>query len=322
MNQQFPSISVVIPVRNEAKKIAACINGILSQTVPVKEIIVVDSGSTDGTLEILERYEKVRIIKIPPFEFNHGLTRKLGVEAASSEFVLLTVGDSVAAGSRWIEVLLSGFTDEKVAGVCGLQVTAHDLDKNPIDWFRPVDEPREVRYSFPDPGNFDKLSPERKTTVCGWDDVTAMYRRDVLLKLPFRKIMFAEDALWAKDAILAGYTLVYNPAARVYHYHNQDEQYRVKKLFTVHYHLYRFFELRPTMPVVTIRQKLSRLKLLLQTGRISWKEKWRWYQYNLALDRAATTAFKMFNEAIAAGEVRLDEVHSQLCGTPPVPGKN
>jgi rhamnosyltransferase len=322
MDQQFPSISVVIPVRNEAKKIAACINGILSQTVPVKEIIVVDSGSTDGTLEILERYELVRVIKIPSSEFNHGLTRKLGVEAVTSEFVLLTVGDAVATNDRWIETLLSGFTDEKVAGVCGLQVIPHDVDKNPIAWYRPVDAPREIRYSFPDPEDFNKLDPDRQREVCGWDDVTALYRREVLLKLPFRKTTFAEDALWAKDALLAGYTLVFNSAATVYHYHSQNEEFTFKKSFTLHYHFFKFFGQRPAIPVVTVRQKLSRVKLLLQAGSIPWTQKWHWYKYNRALDRGTIAAARKFNEAIAAGEAHLDEVHSKLCGTPPIPSKN
>ena len=54
MNHSFPNISVVIPVKNEAGKIRECIEGILSQSIPVLEIIVVDSGSTDGTIEILQ----------------------------------------------------------------------------------------------------------------------------------------------------------------------------------------------------------------------------------------------------------------------------
>lgn len=66
------SISVVIPVRDEAAKIAACTEGILSQTVQVSEIIVVDSGSTDGTLEILARYPQVWIVRIRPAGFNRG----------------------------------------------------------------------------------------------------------------------------------------------------------------------------------------------------------------------------------------------------------
>ena len=57
----FPTVSVVMPVKNEALKIKACIEGILAQTVPVNEIIVVDSGSADGTLEILELFPQVQV---------------------------------------------------------------------------------------------------------------------------------------------------------------------------------------------------------------------------------------------------------------------
>ena len=64
----FPTVSVIIPVRNEAKRIRQCIEGILKQTVPVQEIIVIDSGSTDGTLEILAEFPKSTSSKLtaPP----------------------------------------------------------------------------------------------------------------------------------------------------------------------------------------------------------------------------------------------------------------
>ena len=60
----FPTVSVIIPVRNEAKRIRQCIEGILKQTVPVQEIIVIDSGSTDGTLEILMEFPEVDVVEI------------------------------------------------------------------------------------------------------------------------------------------------------------------------------------------------------------------------------------------------------------------
>ena len=105
----FPTVSVVMPVKNEALKIKACIESILAQTVPVNEIIVVDSGSADGTLEILELFPQVQVFKIPSSEFNHGLTRNLGVSMATGEFVILTVGDAQPANEFWIEELLKGF---------------------------------------------------------------------------------------------------------------------------------------------------------------------------------------------------------------------
>src|SRR5688572_2468272 len=104
-----PEISVVIPVKNEGAKIRACIEGILSQSIPVKEIIVIDSGSTDGTVEILREYEKVKLLEISSSTFNHGETRNLGVRHASGEFVVLTVGDARAYDQYWIQHLLEGF---------------------------------------------------------------------------------------------------------------------------------------------------------------------------------------------------------------------
>ena len=139
MQNKFPSVSVIIPVKNEAVKIRACIDGILSQTVPVAEIIVIDSGSTDETVAILRSYKEVTLIEIPGTEFNHGATRNLGVSKATGEFVLLTVGDARPYNNFWIEELLNGFVDEEVAGVCGQQVVPHETDKNPVEWFRPVD---------------------------------------------------------------------------------------------------------------------------------------------------------------------------------------
>src|SRR5688572_13946551 len=145
------AIAVVIPVRNEAATIAACIDGILAQTIAVREIIVLDSMSTDGTREILHRYPAVRVIDVDPTGFNHGTTRNMGVQQAEgADYVLFTVGDARAADSRWIERLLAGFETENVVGVCGHQVVPADPHTNPVDWSRPDSAPSVVKYRFAD----------------------------------------------------------------------------------------------------------------------------------------------------------------------------
>jgi rhamnosyltransferase len=321
-SMNYPTISVVIPVRNEAIKIRACIEGILAQSVPVKEIIVVDSGSTDGTIEILREYEKVRIIEIDSSSFNHGETRNVGVSNASGEFCVLTVGDAKPYNNDWINHLLSGFSDENVAGVCGRQVVPHDPDKNPVDWFRPISEPETVSYHFDNAEEFNALSAAEKKSVCSWDDVTAMYRRKVLLEIPFQKTTFAEDALWAKDALLAGYTIVYNPAARVYHYHIENPEFTYKRTFTVFYHFYKFFGLKPQLPGTTVKKKLSTIKTLAKERSIDLSSKWQWWKYNMEVESNMARAVKSFNAAMAEGEDYLDKLHQELCGVPPIPKKN
>lgn len=317
----YPEISVVIPVKNEATKIRACINGILSQTVPVKEIIVVDSGSTDGTLDILREYRIVRIIEIPGEQFNHGETRNLGVRNATGDFVLLTVGDAMPYDEFWIEKMMTVFAgDSDIVGVCGQQVVPHDKDKNPAEWFRPVSEPKVTKYKFTKE-QFNALSPFEKKSVCGWDDVTAMYRRDILVKIPFQYTTYAEDALWAKDAILAGYTIAYCPAARVYHYHLEDAEFSFKRNYTVMYHMYKFFGIVYDIPKTRIIDYLRLVNLLRKAEGISMTGKIKWWKYNMELKRGREKAILAVRAAIERGDDFFDKQHQEICGRPPIPQK-
>lgn len=320
MSTNYPSISVVIPVKNEGKKIRTCIEGILSQTVPVKEIIVVDSGSTDDTLDILKEFDIVKVIEIPGSEFNHGETRNLGINAATGEYALLTVGDAWAYDNNWIQYLLDGFVDDTVAGVCGQQVVAHSPDNNPAQWFRSYSKPEIKKYSFSE-DEFHRLSPLEKKKVCGWDDVTAIYRMDYKKEIPFRYTSYAEDAQWAKDAILAGYSIAYNPAARVYHYHLEDPDFSFKRSYTVMYHLYKFFDLIPEMPNYDIMSNLRLINVIRKAEGIPLKDKIKWWRYNISTRNGLIRATKEIRDAIAKGEDFLDAQHQELCGKPPIPVK-
>lgn len=321
MQTKFPSVSVIIPVKNEALKIRACIDGILQQTVPVTEIIVIDSGSTDDTVAILKTYKEVTFVEIPAAEFNHGETRNMGVQKASAEFILLTVGDARPYNEFWIEEMLKGFTDEETAAVCGQQVVPHEKDKNPVEWFRPYSEPEVIRYQFKEPAVFERLSALEKKNICAWDDVTAMYRRSVLLKIPFRKTSYSEDAIWAKDAVMSGFAIVYNHKARVYHYHLEDADFTFKRSFTTMYFRYRQFGFLYETPVFTFRSRLSMLKLLVNTFWADAKGIKQWYKYNVESFKAVQKSHQLFMKTLQEGETALDAKHAELCGKPPIPLK-
>ena len=141
-----------------------------------------------------------------------------------------------------------GFHSNRVAGVCGLQIVPHDKDKNPVEWFRPQSEPSIKRYAFT-PEEFEKLSPEKMKEICGWDDVSAMYRRKDILALPFRITTYGEDAIWAKEALLSGKAIVYNTAARVFHYHLENDEFTFKRTLTTSYFRYKQFNyIPPSLP--------------------------------------------------------------------------
>ncbi len=142
----IPSIAAVIPVKNGFPEIKECIEGLLQQTVKVNRIIVIDSGSTDGTLEYLRSVKEVNILQIDPAEFNHGDTRNMGWQHAVEDFVFYTVQDARPVNNLLLEELFKGFTDKEVVAVCGQQVVPHDKKNNPVEWFRPVSEPLNMRY--------------------------------------------------------------------------------------------------------------------------------------------------------------------------------
>ncbi len=97
-----PKVSVLIPVRNEAKKIEACIRSVLAQDYSAEEIVVVDDGSTDATPEILERLQRepsagaLRVLRVD--QTADGWTGKnwamqMGARELSGEWILQIDGD-------------------------------------------------------------------------------------------------------------------------------------------------------------------------------------------------------------------------------------
>lgn len=311
-------ISIIIPVKNGDYWLEDTLGAIKEQTLfYCTEIIAVDSGSTDLSLEILKRH-KVHLIQIDPATFNHGLTRNLGVKAARGEYVVMTVQDAKPADRFWLQHLLEGFEkDANVAGVCGQQIVPHELDKNPLEWFRPQSPPGFTKFYFPKPDDFENLAPLEKRRVCGWDNVTAMYKRSVLLEIPFRETSFAEDALWAKDALQKGYSIVYNTIARVYHYHLNEPEYVLRRSYTVYYHFFMYFGYKPRRVENGFIKLLRNAKVLAFEKKLSVADKVKWLVYNWRLRRSTNQSVVLFLQHCRSGKEMLLQKHNEICKTVP-----
>ena len=107
-------ISVIVPVYNEAAKIARCLQALLNQTLQPYEIIVVDGHSTDSTVKVARRFpvtvtcEDYRTV---------GGARQVGVEHARGDYIAFTDADCVPQ-KDWLENLICEFADS-VVGVGG-----------------------------------------------------------------------------------------------------------------------------------------------------------------------------------------------------------
>ena len=288
-----PLISVVIPIKNGIDTLRHCLDGIFSQTLADKlEVIAIDSGSTDGTLELLKEYP-VRVHNLNPKEFNHGETRNLGVSLSKGTFVVMTVQDAKPASEKWLELMLSHFDNPEVAGVCGQQIVGHDPDKNPLQWFAPAGEAMPRLVQFKETSAFTSLPGKKQHEYCNWDDVNAMYRKSLKEKLPFKKLMFSEDTLWAKDALSQGYTIVYDYRSRVYHYHHQNFKFYFKRTYIILYQNYKFYDYIkfPKNPFVQIPQIVVRM----MKKKFPFAEKMKWIKYNLILVNASWSAALIFS---------------------------
>lgn len=317
----MPSIDAVIPVKNGMPEIRDCIDGILSQRLAVGRIIVLDSGSTDGTLEYLSHIPQVTVVPVEPSTFNHGQTRNIGWQTSDAEFLFYTVQDARALSSGMLEDMLSGFSEPTVAGVCGRQVVCQSPKHNPVEWHRPIDPPQERRYRVTDAAAFDDMPPAARKEMAAWDNVAAMYRRSELQGTPFREVKFGEDMYWAMDVLRKGRTLVHRPTASVCHYHLEDREGTFRRAMSSMYYNHRILGYTYPRPEMTARRIVSIVRLCLMAGGMSLAERFRWLAYNFQRHKDLSDAWRLFDHALQSGDAALHSIFSTWVERPPVPLK-
>lgn len=109
-------ISLVITVFNEAETIKSLLDSLFEQSLPPSEIIVVDAGSTDGTLEILRQYPITLLVC--DRGTNRSTGRNLGIKAAQNEIIAITDAGCIL-DKHWLERLTKPFKDKTVLSVAG-----------------------------------------------------------------------------------------------------------------------------------------------------------------------------------------------------------
>jgi rhamnosyltransferase len=249
-----PHASVVVLTKNGCPDVADSLAAIFCQKTDWPyEVLVIDSGSSDATLDIVRQYP-ARLVEIPPETFNHGLTRNLGASMARGNFVAFITQDAIPADDQWLAALVGAFdTDENVAGVFSRQLAkkdAHVLTRRGLSlWVGGQD--RRMAKSLPGHDAYVAMPPYERYLLATFDDVSSCLRKSVWQAIPFGDVHFGEDVDWAQRALQAGYTLVYEPESRVYHSHNRPALYDLKRIYMDHANLYRLFGLE-TVPTLRI----------------------------------------------------------------------
>lgn len=111
--------SIIIRTKNEEKWIGETLKRLQNQTYQDFEIIIVDSGSTDRTLEIAEKFP-VKIFHIKPEEFSYPFASNFGArKSEASKYLVYLSAHSLPISDTWLKDGISNFTSEKVCGVYG-----------------------------------------------------------------------------------------------------------------------------------------------------------------------------------------------------------
>ena len=126
MNQ---NVSCVVRTYNEAKRIGELISALRSQKSGLAEleIFVVDSGSTDGTVDIVKNLN-VKLIEIPKEQFNYSYSLNLGIKESKSDLIVILSAHAIPSQDNLLQKMVSHFEDSKVAGVYCRQIPWPDAD--------------------------------------------------------------------------------------------------------------------------------------------------------------------------------------------------
>ncbi len=195
-------VSIIIRTKNEERWIASCLKGVYSQDFKDFEVIIVDNKSTDYTLAKVKQYPVDKVVTCE--KYLPGKALNLGIRESEGEFIVCLSGHCIPTNDKWLSNLLRNMEDPEVAGVYGRQ--------EPLSFTPPADK-RDLMIVF---GPERRI--QRKDTF--FHNANSMIRRSLWERFPFdEEITNIEDRIWAKQVLDAGYVLVYEPEASVYHWH-------------------------------------------------------------------------------------------------------
>ncbi len=203
--EQRPRCSVVVRAFNEAKHIGRLLTGIQRQTLQDVEVVLVDSGSTDATVEIASRFG-VRLVSIRPEEFTFGRSLNRGIAAASGEFIVIVSAHCYPVYPDWLEQLLKPFDDPNVAVTYGKQRGGE------TNWYS---EHQFFRKYFPDASQPRQGHPYAH-------NANAAIRRTLWEQHPYDESLTGlEDLAWSSWAQEQGYLVAYVAEAEIIHVHDE-----------------------------------------------------------------------------------------------------
>jgi rhamnosyltransferase len=226
---QSQRVSVVIVAKDEEANLRRSLPRLgAQQPRPPDEVLVIDSGSSDGTREYVAAlaadWPALRLHEIAPGEFHHARTRNLGAAMTSGAFLVYLGGDAIPSDERWLSCLLEPLLRDSSG-----HITASYGRQAPTD---AADLPNRVRmlHNYPGtPSLRDRDSATSPRERYSFSSVSCCIRREALAgEPPFdESLPVNEDMTLSQRLIDGGFAIAYRPDSVVLHSHN----YTVREVF-------------------------------------------------------------------------------------------
>jgi len=211
-----PPVSIIMRSYNEGWALRETLPALMAQDYKNWELIVIDSGSTDGSVELIHQARPAHFIQIKHEEYNPSRVMNHGMRLAQTDFGIFLNADATPQGNNWLRPLVAGLQDQKVGAVFGRQISrpdcqavfAHDYERC--------------------------FGPNRESTQ--WDNFFSMVssglRRDIWSRRGFlEKMQYSEDDEYTRWCRQQGYQIVYVPDSVVMHSHNYTPRQAYQRSF-------------------------------------------------------------------------------------------
>jgi rhamnosyltransferase len=225
------ALSVILLTKNGVHDLERLLPALFGQkAVAPFEVLAVDSGSTDGSIDLLRRFP-VRLQDIPAKTFHHSRTRNLAAEQAQGNILIFLSQDAIPASDLWMNKLISNFQDPDVGAVYGRQIPLTTSFSERRETFDIVYGAQKL---VKDPAHRNGLGYR----FYHFSDVNAAIRRNVWQATRFPEdLKVFEDLGIAKRMLDDGWKIVYEPEAAVLHSHHYSTLGLFKRYFDIGYTL-------------------------------------------------------------------------------------
>jgi len=211
-----PFVSIIMRSFNEAWALKGTLPALAAQEFKNWELIVIDSGSTDGSQELIRAAQPAHFVQITPKEYNPSRVMNQGMRLAKSELGIFINADATPQGTNWLRPLVNALQDPKTAACFGRQIPRPDC---------------QAVFA----NDYDRcFGPNRESAK--WEHFFSMVssglRKDVWAKRGFREdLQYAEDDEYTRWCKAQGYAVAYVPESVAMHSHNYTPEQSYKRAF-------------------------------------------------------------------------------------------